>query len=80
MRPKGVLIGNLEVYHNSKLAESTEAFARYYQLPVYAFINGNVTLLKTYKKIIYWNSRCVTMIKQNSGKLYSVLWVYIFGT
>lgn len=50
MRPKGVLIGNLEVYHNSKLAESTEAFARYYQLPVYAFINGNVILLKTYKK------------------------------
>ena len=50
VRPEGVLIGNLEVYHNSKLAESTEAFARYYQLPVYAFINGNVTLLKTYKK------------------------------
>lgn len=50
VHPEGILIGDLEVYHNSKLVESTEAFARYYKLPVYAFVNGDVKLFQPYKK------------------------------
>lgn len=49
VHPKGILIGDLSTY-TGNLEESTEAFARYYRLPVYDFINGTVTLLKTYKR------------------------------
>lgn len=50
VHPEGILIGDLDVYRGSSAVEETEAFARYYKLPVYAFINGAVTLLETYKK------------------------------
>ncbi|MDE6615432.1 MAG: hypothetical protein K2K35_02615 [Lachnospiraceae bacterium] len=47
VRPEGILIGDLNMYRGSSAVEETEAFARYYKLSVYVFVNGNVVLLNS---------------------------------